>query len=124
VPRVKYAMDYRPVNSFSMSYASRKVIFAGAWPVIKLESIASEKVIKAAWSSGHVTAVLYDWLTPSLTFFTDNVTFTSASTITPIYVCNHIPLFTILIPMGLKGGIYALTLLSHFQFMDTFRSKN
>jgi len=30
VPRVKYAMDYRPKNSFSMSYASRKVIFPGA----------------------------------------------------------------------------------------------
>jgi hypothetical protein len=29
VPRVKYAMDYRPKNSFSMSYASRKVIFPG-----------------------------------------------------------------------------------------------
>jgi hypothetical protein len=30
VPRVKYAMNYRPKNSFSMSYASRKVIFPGA----------------------------------------------------------------------------------------------
>jgi len=30
VPGVKYAMDYRPKNSFSMSYASRKVIFPGA----------------------------------------------------------------------------------------------
>jgi len=29
VPRVKYAMDHRPRNSFSMSYASRKVIFPG-----------------------------------------------------------------------------------------------
>jgi len=29
VPRVKYAMDYRPTDSFSMSYASRKVIFPG-----------------------------------------------------------------------------------------------
>jgi len=29
VPRVKYAMNYRPKNSFSMSYASRKVIFPG-----------------------------------------------------------------------------------------------
>jgi len=29
MPRVKYAMDYRPKNSFSMSYASRKVIFPG-----------------------------------------------------------------------------------------------
>ena len=27
--RVKYAMNYRPKNSFSMSYASRKVIFPG-----------------------------------------------------------------------------------------------
>jgi len=27
VPRVKYAMNYRPTNSFSMSYASREVIF-------------------------------------------------------------------------------------------------
>jgi len=31
VPRVKYAMDYRPKNSFSMSYASRKVIFPGEY---------------------------------------------------------------------------------------------
>jgi hypothetical protein len=30
VPRVKYTMDYRPKNSFCMSYASRKVIFPGA----------------------------------------------------------------------------------------------
>jgi len=30
VPRVNYAMEYRPENSFSMSYASRKVIFPGA----------------------------------------------------------------------------------------------
>jgi hypothetical protein len=30
VPRVKYAMDYRPRNSFSMSCASRMVIFPGA----------------------------------------------------------------------------------------------
>jgi hypothetical protein len=30
VPRVKYAMDYWPIDSFSMSYASRKVIFPGA----------------------------------------------------------------------------------------------
>jgi hypothetical protein len=29
VPRVKYAMDYRPKNSFSTRYASRKVIFPG-----------------------------------------------------------------------------------------------
>ena len=29
MPRVKYAMNYRPKNSFSMSYASRKVIFPG-----------------------------------------------------------------------------------------------
>jgi len=29
VPHVKYAMNYRPRNSFSMSYASRKVIFPG-----------------------------------------------------------------------------------------------
>jgi hypothetical protein len=29
VPRVKYAMDYRPKNRFSMSYASRKVVFPG-----------------------------------------------------------------------------------------------
>jgi len=29
VPRVKYAMDYGPKNSFSMSYASRNVIFPG-----------------------------------------------------------------------------------------------
>jgi len=29
VPRVKYAMNYRPKNSFSMSYASRLVIFPG-----------------------------------------------------------------------------------------------
>jgi len=29
VLRVKYAMNYRPKNSFSMSYASRKVIFPG-----------------------------------------------------------------------------------------------
>jgi len=29
VPRVKYAMNYRPKNSFSMSYTSRKVIFPG-----------------------------------------------------------------------------------------------
>jgi len=29
VPRVKYTMNYRPKNSFSMSYASRKVIFPG-----------------------------------------------------------------------------------------------
>jgi len=29
VPRVKYAMNYRPKNSFSMSYASRKDIFPG-----------------------------------------------------------------------------------------------
>jgi len=29
VPRVKYAMNYRPKNSFSMSYPSRKVIFPG-----------------------------------------------------------------------------------------------
>jgi hypothetical protein len=29
VPRVKYAMNYRPTNSFSMSYASREVIFPG-----------------------------------------------------------------------------------------------
>jgi len=29
VPRAKYAMDYRPIDSFSMSYASRKVIFPG-----------------------------------------------------------------------------------------------
>jgi len=29
VPRVTYAMDYRPKTSFSMSYASRKVIFPG-----------------------------------------------------------------------------------------------
>ena len=29
MPRVKYAMDHRPKNSFSMSYASRKVIFPG-----------------------------------------------------------------------------------------------
>jgi len=27
VPRVKYAMDYCPKNSFSMNYVSRKVIF-------------------------------------------------------------------------------------------------
>jgi hypothetical protein len=27
VPHVNYAVDYRPKNSFSMSYASRKVIF-------------------------------------------------------------------------------------------------
>jgi hypothetical protein len=30
VPRVKYTMNYRPINSFSMSYVSRKVIFPGA----------------------------------------------------------------------------------------------
>ena len=29
MPCVKYAMDYRPKNSFSMSYALRKVIFPG-----------------------------------------------------------------------------------------------
>ena len=29
MPRVKYAMDYRPRNSFSMSCASRMVIFPG-----------------------------------------------------------------------------------------------
>jgi hypothetical protein len=29
VPHAKYAMDYRPIDSFSMSYASRKVIFPG-----------------------------------------------------------------------------------------------
>jgi len=29
VPRVKYAMNYHPKNSFSMSYTSRKVIFPG-----------------------------------------------------------------------------------------------
>ena len=29
MPRAKYAMDYRPIDSFSMSYASRKVIFPG-----------------------------------------------------------------------------------------------
>jgi hypothetical protein len=29
VPRVKYAMDSRPRNSFSMSCASRMVIFPG-----------------------------------------------------------------------------------------------
>ena len=29
MPRVKYAMNHRPKNSFSMSYASRKVIFPG-----------------------------------------------------------------------------------------------
>jgi hypothetical protein len=29
VPRVNYTIDYRPKNSFSMSYASRKVIFPG-----------------------------------------------------------------------------------------------
>ena len=29
MPRVKYAMNYGPKNSFSMSYASRKVIFPG-----------------------------------------------------------------------------------------------
>jgi hypothetical protein len=33
VPRVKYAMDHCPKNSFSMSYASRKVIFPGALPI-------------------------------------------------------------------------------------------
>ena len=30
MPHVKYAVDYRPTNSFSMSYASRKVILPGA----------------------------------------------------------------------------------------------
>jgi len=30
VPRVNYAMDYRPKNSFSMSCASRMGIFPGA----------------------------------------------------------------------------------------------
>ena len=30
MPRIKYAMDYRRRNSFSMSYASHKVIFPGA----------------------------------------------------------------------------------------------
>jgi len=29
VPRIKYATDYWPKNSFSMSYGSRKVIFPG-----------------------------------------------------------------------------------------------
>ena len=29
MPRVKYAMNYHPKNSFSMSYASGKVIFPG-----------------------------------------------------------------------------------------------
>jgi len=35
VPRVKYAMDYRPKNSFSMSYASRKVVFPGGGHLLK-----------------------------------------------------------------------------------------
>jgi hypothetical protein len=35
VPRVKYAMDYRPKNSFSMSHASRKVIFPGEASSVK-----------------------------------------------------------------------------------------
>ena len=29
MPHIKYAMDYRPRNSLSMSYASCKVIFPG-----------------------------------------------------------------------------------------------
>jgi len=31
VPRVKYAMDSRPKNSFSMSYTSHKVNFPGVF---------------------------------------------------------------------------------------------
>jgi hypothetical protein len=38
VPRVKYAIDYWPKNSFSMSYASLKVIFPG----VELWSIKRE----------------------------------------------------------------------------------
>jgi len=38
VPRVKYAMDYCPRNSFPMSYASCKVILAGVGHPVAVES--------------------------------------------------------------------------------------
>jgi hypothetical protein len=43
VSRVKYAMDYRPRNSFSMSYASRKVIFPGESTVAYLNATRNVK---------------------------------------------------------------------------------
>jgi len=39
VPLVSYAMNYRPKNSFSMSYASHKVIF----PCVEYYTIQSEQ---------------------------------------------------------------------------------
>jgi len=42
VPRVKYAMNYRPKNSFSMSNASRKVIFPGAEKILTEVELSRE----------------------------------------------------------------------------------
>jgi hypothetical protein len=46
--RVKYAMDYRSKNSFSMSCASRMVIFPGAAEVKLLYYSYREKSIDAS----------------------------------------------------------------------------
>jgi len=59
VLRVKYAMDHRPTNSFSMSYASGKAIFPGAamYEVAKLFSnvnVAFNQVSACRRCFGHV----------------------------------------------------------------------
>ena len=41
MPRGKYAMNYRPKNSFSMSYASRKVIFPGVQTIYERKGISA-----------------------------------------------------------------------------------
>ena len=47
MPRVQYAMDDRPKNSLSMSYAWRKVNFPGVWLVEgsrSVEALASRRL--------------------------------------------------------------------------------
>jgi hypothetical protein len=45
-------MNYRPKNSFSMSYASRKVIFPGVGVCNEVHLAAWERAMKYLWQLG------------------------------------------------------------------------